>query len=171
MTATTFPRSQHWTVNGFRVTVLVYKSHRRETCAICGQSGAIHAVWTDRRGDGFDAGPMDFCDEHRPAKGTLPPLDYKRYHRNDDSGTQTVERLFPSPDWACDTCGEPGLFWERLICEDCNDPHQHVVTTTRVMSFSDYAERTERNIRHEQHTLAEWHACDGCRRRADGEAP
>lgn len=33
-TPITFPRSQHWTIDGFRITVLVYKSHRSETRAV-----------------------------------------------------------------------------------------------------------------------------------------
>jgi hypothetical protein len=76
---TTYPRSQHWNIDGFRVTVLVYKSKRHELCAICGQPGAIHAVWTSVRADGFCGRPRHFCDDHRPAKGTLPTLDYVRY--------------------------------------------------------------------------------------------
>jgi hypothetical protein len=41
-TAATWPRSQHWRIEGFRITVLVYKSNRHMRCDACGQPGAIH---------------------------------------------------------------------------------------------------------------------------------
>lgn len=162
-TTTTWPRSQHWTVDGFRVTVLVYKSHRREHCDTCGERGAIHSVWADQRVDGgFTGRVARFCDAHRPAKGTLPDLVYDRYYHDGDA--RVCERYKPNDEWQCSTCGQPARFWERLMCQDCNDPHQHTVTVMKVMSFPDYAERTDTKIRHEQHALAEWYECDGCRK-------
>lgn len=73
ITATSWPRSQHWTVDGCRVTVLVYKSHRHETCHTCGQRPAIHSVWVDPV-DGSSGEIADFCDAHRPSKGALPNI-------------------------------------------------------------------------------------------------
>jgi hypothetical protein len=72
-----FPHSQHWNIDGWRITVLLYKRHRGP-CSVCGARPARHAVWAGRvdRSEPGSGAPADFCDEHRPAKGSLPPLDY-----------------------------------------------------------------------------------------------
>lgn len=43
-TPSTWPRSQRWRFDGFRIGILVYKSHRWHRCNACGQPGAIHWV-------------------------------------------------------------------------------------------------------------------------------
>ena len=160
--APTFPRSQHWRVEGFRITVLLYKSHRAETCRTCGRRGAIHAVWA-HRGDGFDGPPADFCDRHRPAKGTLPDLDYRRHthdgdHR-DPRWTLVTERLVPSTEWPCTTCGQPSAIRRELRCGHCTEPGHYTVSTVRVMSW-DGSDRTETSVGHDVHTLAETYQCE-----------
>jgi len=174
---TTFPRSQHWTIDGFRITVLVYKSQRRNHCAVCGQQGAIHCVWAERKADRFMGGPADFCDAHRPAKGTLPPLDYERVSSdrgdhvnvadpewNTRDFTVTVERLVANPGWPCTICGQPSRTRYVSHCGHCTDPVYYYVSTTR--HFTHTAEHTETSIGHDDHATAETYECDTCRTKA-----
>ena len=150
--APAWPRSQHWRIQGFRITVLVYKSHRRQTCQTCGHRGAIHCVWADRD-DRFSGGPADFCDNHRPAKGTLPDLDYHRYYSEGEFWT--CERLMPNPEWPCTTCGQPSVIRRELHCDHCTDPEHYTVSTTHVLSVraDGLTERKETSIGHERHAL------------------
>ncbi|WP_300611052.1 hypothetical protein [Trebonia sp.] len=169
ITKTTFPRSQHWIADGFRISVLLYKSHRYETCRTCGQRGAIHAVWTDTRPDGISGHGGNFCDDHRPVKGTLPDLDYYRYihaGKGTPASTRTTERLTPDPAWPCTECGQPSIARREVICDHCTDPAHYTVSTVRVMSITadGYGERTETSIGHEEHTLAATFHCEGHRR-------
>lgn len=164
-TPAAYPRSQHWTVDGFRVTVLLYSSHVREQCATCGERGAIHCVWADHKTNGYSGGVLDFCDAHRPTKGTLPELDYRRFHH--DGLFFTTERLTPSSEWRCDTCGEPARFHDRPICHECDDPAHMVTRVNRVLSLD--GERTERRVEHEQHTILETFECDQHRLPAEPE--
>lgn len=162
--ALAWPRSQHWTVDGFRVSVLLYKSHRAHRCRICGQRGAIHCAWSNTRPDGFSAGPADFCDAHRPAKGTLPDLDYTRYvfdGKGTSAWTRTTERLHPIPAWPCTSCGQPSVIRRELLCDHCTDPAHYTVSTARVLSVraAGLSEREETSIGHDAHTLAETCHC------------
>ncbi len=161
-TAATFPRVQHWTVDGFRVTVSVYKSYRYKQCVACGQRGAIHSVWGERKADGYSGGPVHFCDVHRPAKGTLPDIGYTRHTWTpcDGGGWNVGERLKPSAEWEC-LCGRPGRWWVRLVCEGCDDPDYQITRTSYIITLHD--ERTETKTRHEQHDLLDFYECDACR--------
>jgi hypothetical protein len=160
MSATTaFPRSQHWRIDGFRVVVLLYKSHHRETCRTCGQRGAIHCVWADRD-DGFSAAPEDFCNEHRPAKGTLPDLDYERgtHERlGTSTWTATTERLAANPAWPCAACGQPSIIRREIRCDRCTDPAHISIVNRRVITLD--GSHIETFVGHDAHTLAETYHC------------
>jgi hypothetical protein len=160
-TPTTWPRSQHWRAEGFRITVLVYRSHRHETCHTCGRRSAIHSVWSDQRADGFEGGPTNFCDDHRPVKGTLPDLDYERIS-HDGNGTaewtRRFERLRPNPQWPCDTCGQPSTVRREVLCDRCTDPAHFTVSTTRVLTLD--GDRTDTHVGHNAHLLAVTYNCD-----------
>lgn len=156
-TATTFPRTQHWGVDGFRVSILLYKSHRQQRCYVCGERGAIHWVSADRAADGA-SGMGDFCTECRPIKGTLPPLVYIRWYHT--GPFYTCESLNPHPEWTC-ACGQPARFWERLICNDCDEPEFRVFYSNRVITL--HGERTDSGFRHEQHDVLETYECNACR--------
>ena len=169
MTVPNFPRSQHWTTgkDGFRVTVLLYKSHRRERCFVCGSFGAIHAVWADGQGlrTGFSGAPEDFCDAHRPAKGTLPPLDYKRVVQGANIGADgkasrpvIYERLAPYPEQACATCGDPALFEVIEHCRGCDDPAQQYTSRLTRVTLDGVTEGST-EVHHRLHTVREWWAC------------
>lgn len=155
-----FPRSQHWSVDGFRVGVLLYKSHRRDQCAVCGQRGAIHSVYAERAADGFSGGPSDFCDTHRPAKGTLPALDYQRVIHDGhgtSAWTRTTERLIPDPSWPCNTCGQPSTVRRETLCGQCTDPEHHAVSTVRVLTLD--GTHTETRTDHKPHLLTAANHC------------
>lgn len=167
--APAWPRSQHWRIDGFRITVLLYKFHRRRTCRTCGQRPAIHCVWADRA-DGFHGPVADFCHAHRPAKGTLPDLDYERItsdragefgQPDPDSFTVTRERLAPAAAWPCTTCGQPSVIRRELRCGHCTDPAHYTVSTLRVLSVraAGPSEREETSVGHDEHTLAETYCC------------
>jgi hypothetical protein len=162
--APAYPRSQHWRVDGFRITVLLYKSHRNRTCRTCGRRGAVHRVWADRA-DGFHGRVADFCDAHRPAKGTLPDLEYERITSDGtadfgrpvrDNFTVTSERLAPDPAWPCTTCGQPSAVRCELRCAHCADPAHYTVSTVRRLSIdaAGTAERTITSIGHDPHTIS-----------------
>jgi hypothetical protein len=126
-----FPRAQHWTTgkDGFRVSILLYRSST-EQCTICGHAHGVarHCVMADGRGlrEGFSGGPAWFCDAHRPPRGPLPPLDYKRLVQGADKGAIIHERLAPYPEHGCTRCGDPALFEVREQCAGCEDLRQHV---------------------------------------------
>jgi hypothetical protein len=170
-TAAAWPRSQHWTIDGFRVTVLLYKSNRARACRACGRRGAIHCAWADRP-DGFRGPSADFCDDHRPAKGTMPDLDYERITSDRPSGlgqparsyfTVTFERLAPNPAWLCGTCGQPSAIRRELRCEHCTDPAHYTVSTVRKLSITadGHDERIVTSIGHDPHTITTTHHCAG----------
>jgi hypothetical protein len=125
-----FPRSQHWTVEGFRISVLLYKRNTGP-CATCSARPARHAVWADDGAGpgGFHAAPADFCDEHRPAKGTLPPLTYERCLGGGPAGC-AYEGWRPYPE-GCSVCGEPAELRYGVRCQGCDDP-QYRYSTTRI---------------------------------------
>lgn len=156
MTTTTYPRSQHWTTEDFRVTVMVYKTNRGP-CATCGRRPARHATWADGRAahQGFSGGPADYCDEHRPARGTLPDLPYRRI----TGGPAEVqfEHLTPVPGWPCDTCGGPSVIRRVARCDGCDDESRWAERTSRVISGGE--SRTETQRYHETHETGEWFRC------------
>jgi hypothetical protein len=164
------PRSQHWHAEGFRMPVLVYKSSRNERCATCGHRGAIHAVWTNTRDDGFSGAPAHFCDDHRPAKGTLPDLDYERITSDrgawpapaPDSFTVTYERLTPNAAWPCTTCGQPSAVRRDLRCGHCTNPPRYTVSTLHRLRIdaSGTSEDTITSLGHDEHTIAETFHCE-----------
>jgi hypothetical protein len=165
-TAAAWPRSQHWRIDGFRISVLLYKTHRARRCRTCGRPGAIHCAWSDTRPDGFSAGPADFCDQHRPAKGTLPDLDYERM-THDGTGTsawtRTRERLRANPVWPCGACGQPSTVRREVLCDHCTDPAHYTVSTVRKLSITadGHDERTVTSIGHDPHTIATTYHCAG----------
>lgn len=164
---TTFPRSQHWTVNKFRVSVLLYKRDGSwQPCATCGATPAIHSVSADGQGDraGFRGGPARFCDAHRPAKGTLPPLDYKRLVRSlnllgEKPGNLIVhEWLAELTPHACVLCDEPALFEVEQMCAGCGDPGRFG-TIQRVELRPGHVTEHPRQPVHGLHTETTWWAC------------
>lgn len=159
-TTTAWPRTQHWNVDGFRVTVIVYKSHARDCCRTCGERGAIHSVWTDKRGDGFSGPPAEFCGRHRPEKATRPDLAYERIsHSNPrtSSWVLTRERLTPEPAWLCDACDAASIVCNEYRCDDCREPAHNPIRTERIITFD--GERAETKIRHEMHVLRKEQHC------------
>lgn len=160
--ASKIPRSQKWRVDGFRVVATLYKSHRGARCTACGNSGAVHSIWADRE-DGM-SGHGEFCDAHRPAKGTLPPLDYERISHSDDANglsggsVVTFDRLTPNPAWECTECGQSAISRIEQRCTDCDDPAHWSEQTIPVMHYDGTEEqRTTRN--HETHVIAESFRC------------
>lgn len=91
---------------------MVYRSECGP-CFICGLAPAQHVVWADGRGKYVDwhADSRRFCGDHRPEKGPLPALDYKRLVRAGD--VVAYERLAAYPEHACRACGEPPVFEVR----------------------------------------------------------
>lgn len=168
MTATTaFPRTQHWTTgrDGFRVTVMLYRS-ATDPCVTCGQRPARHSVWADGRGlhEGFKGGPVRFCDQHRPPKGPLPPLDYKRLVQGANvlsGGAPSAiiyERLAPYPEYACATCGDPALFEVTEHCPGCGDPGQQYTTSQMYVAGGTWDFKPP-EAHHRLHPVREWWAC------------
>lgn len=131
-----FPRTQHWTVQGFRISVLLYM---RSTgpCSTCGTRPARHSVWAAgvRAMEGFSGSPEHFCDEHRPAKGTLPPLTYERLLAGGPAG-YAYEGWQPYPGAECGTCGAPATLRYGVRCQGCDDPQQRY-STTRIVPLGD----------------------------------
>lgn len=168
-----YPRTQHWRTDGFRVTVMYYRSNRGP-CTTCGQRPARHAAWAERD-DGMDGAPADFCDDHRPAKGSLPPLRYSRLltvpAATGSPATYGTELLTPDPAWLCGyqdisagersspPCGQPSTFRYEARCDGCDDPGRWRETRMRVVSY-DGSERVEIDRHHEAHLTAEWFRCD-----------
>ena len=156
--AATWPRSQRWLADGIRIGVYIYKSHRRDRCHACGQPGAIHWVSADGKGDkeGFSA-MGSFCGEHRPAKGTLPDLDYVRHHWREDDDVDELEHLLPAAG-DCGICGVPAICSFRRTCTGCDDPSRWRTQTSYIVSSS-APDRTESRRVHDQHTTNEWARC------------
>lgn len=161
-----FPRTQHWTTghDGFRVSVLLYKSSR-ETCTLCGRCPARHWVSADGRGlhQGFTAS-AHFCDADRPPKGILPALDYKRLVQganllSDGAPSPVIyERLAPYPEHACAQCGDPALFDVTEHCPGCSDPAQQYLTRlTSLTADGPAAGGTQ--VHHRLHPSREYWAC------------
>ena len=160
MTTTTFPRTQHWTVDGFRVSVLVYKSHSHDRCYVCGERGAIHSVWADQKADGgYSSSPTHFCDDCRPRKGPLPDLVYTKHYAK--GPFWTTESLNPHPEWEC-LCGQRARFHDELICDECDDPEFQEFYQHSVIPFRG-PERIESGYRHKRHNVVETWDCDDCR--------
>jgi hypothetical protein len=136
MNTTTYPRSQHWTVEGFRITILLYKRSTGR-CATCGERPARHATWADGKGamEGFRATPVDFCDQHRPDKGSLPPLAYERLLDGGPAG-YAYEGWRPYPGEVCTECGAPAILRYGVKCTGCDDPDFRY-STTRIVPFGD----------------------------------
>ncbi len=158
MTATmAFPRTQHWTAEGFRVSILVYKSHLRTRCHACGEPGAIHFVSADGRGalERFSA-LADYCDDCRPPRGTLPDLDYARHHWHAVAGIVEREHLLPVAG-ICDVCGCPAIAALERRCRDCDDPARWRVETSRIITLR--GERTETRRVHDDHVTDSWIRC------------
>lgn len=163
-----FPRTQHWTTgrDGFRITVMVYKTGTGP-CVTCGaRQPAMHSVWADGRGlhNGFSAGPVWVCDTHRPPKGILPPLEYRRLAQGlnllsrQPSGAVIYEYLAPYPAQACRECGDPAQFQVREQCQGCDDPARHASTQlTQIRREGITTHPPERH--HTLHDSAEWWAC------------
>jgi hypothetical protein len=152
--AEAFPRSQHWTVQGFRISVLLYKSNTGP-CATCAERPARHYVCADGRGamEGFDGKGADFCDGHRPAKGTLPPLTYERLLSGGSAG-YAYEGWQPYPDAACSVCGAPAWLRYGVQCQGCEDARFRY-STTRIVLLSDRTTSEEApEFGHRPHELA-----------------
>jgi hypothetical protein len=169
MTAATaaFPRSQHWTVDGFRISVLLYKRNGYwENCAVCGARPAIHSVSATGRGhrEGFRGGPARFCDRCRPAKGILPPLDYKRLVRGlgllgEKPGDLIVYEHLATPEpHACVLCDEPALFECEQMCAGCDNPAAYG-SIQRVGLRPGHVTEHPRQPVHTLHTETTWWAC------------
>lgn len=158
-TTATYPRSQHWTTDGFRFSVLLYATSR-EPCATCGKRPAHHAAWATGRGDreGWSSPPLHFCDEDRPAKGTCPDLPYERITWGGMDGTQ-YERLHPVPSWPCGECGDPSVSRRVSRCTGCGDEARRTTTLTRTTLTADgpVGRGTERV--HALHQTGEWFRC------------
>lgn len=174
---TAFPRTQHWTVDGYRVSILLYKSHRHQKCDGCGQRGAIHYVSVNQRRQASErpaddlttadlySGMGHFCDACRPVKGAFPTLVYIRHY---ESGPfWTTESLYPNPEWTC-LCGQPARFYDRITCRDCDDPEFQEFYRHQVISMA--GERTEQGFRHAHHQLVETWECDGCHLDVDSDS-
>lgn len=167
MTATAYPRTQHWTTgkDGFRISVLLYKTSR-ESCTVCGTFPARHYVSADGRGlhAGF-RGSGHFCGTHRPAKGPLPPLDYRRLVQGanllaaDGAPSAIIyERLAPYPEHACGECGDPALFEVTEHCPGCDDPaRQYATHLARLMPDGPIDGGSQAH--HKLHPSREWWAC------------
>ena len=168
MTVTTFPRTQHWTTEGFRFSILIYKSNRRHRCDFCGQPGAIH--WVSADGVGTSTGKFsasaNVCDACRPARGSFPALPYERIlwngERDDPEGIMTTERLRPNPEWSCNRCGQPAIARYEHRCRSCKSPAHNMTRTNLVVSYGQ-PDRMETRTIHDPHTLTEWHYCETCR--------
>lgn len=138
MSDTTFPPSQHWTTAGFRITVMFYKRDNPGSCATCGAFPARHAVWAEGRGEreGWRGDSARFCDEHRPPRGPLPPLDYVRLVQGMGLATPgpyvprdlVYERTEPWPGQSCSACGAPPVFRADRQCPGCDDPAMQYTT-------------------------------------------
>jgi hypothetical protein len=168
--APAYPHSQHWRVDGFRITVLPYKSHRNRMCRTCGRRGAVHCVWADRA-DGFHGRVADFCDAHHPAKGscrisstsaspaTAPPTSAvpsgttSPSHPSASRPTRRV-RAPPADSLSAVRC--------ELRCAHCTDPAQYTVSTVRRLTIdaAGTAERTIMSIGHDPHTISQAYACE-----------
>jgi hypothetical protein len=129
-------------VDGFRVSILLYKTHRHQRCHVCGDRGAIHWVSVTRKTDKMD-GDGDFCDTCRPHRGTLPPLVYTKQYEN--GPFVTVEALNPHPDWEC-LCGQRARFYDRIHCDGCDDPEFQEFCRHSVIPFGQ-PERVEEGFR------------------------
>jgi hypothetical protein len=161
-----YPHAQNWTVQGFRVTVMVYKSHTG-ACDRCGKRPAPHSVWADGKTEetaGFGGAPANYCDAHRPARGTLPDVVYEHYERStaEPAGTGelaiTAERFTASPEWPCGRCGKASIIRRELRCENCDDPARWREQTNKVSSW-DGTEGAETTRHHEPHALCESFSC------------
>jgi hypothetical protein len=155
-TTATYPPRQHWTVEGFRVGILIYRSNRRLRCDDCGQPGAIHWVHAEGKGEleGFTAS-AHFCDEHRPARGILPGLDYTRWRWHGD--LREREHLRQVAALSCGTCGGHAISEFTRICHGCGDPARWRDDVSRIISLD--GERTETRRVHDQHETGRWARC------------
>lgn len=159
MTATTFPHSQHWTTGGFRFSVLFYKRDNHGYCAECGVAHARHHVWAEGKGelDGF-RGNADYCDEHRPAKGTVPDLDYVRLVRGGMTGPLVYERLSPWLGEYCSECGGAAIYRAEHRCGGCDDPEQ-TYTTQRIAIRPEAVTEHAPETHHRLHTTSREFRC------------
>jgi hypothetical protein len=149
-----YPRTQHWTIQGFRISVMLYKTNRGP-CFTCRSAPAMHAVWAQgvKAMEGFRAGPADFCDAHRPAKGTLPPLTYERLVSGGPAG-YAYEGWQPYADAECSVCAAPALLRYGVKCQGCDDP-QFRYSTTRIVPLGDGLTSEEApEFHHQSHELA-----------------
>jgi hypothetical protein len=154
MAAAAFPRTQHWTVQGFRISVMLYM-RSTDPCATCGQRPARHAVWAQgvKALEGFSGSPEHFCDDHRPAKGALPPLTYERLLAGGPAG-YSYEGWQPYPDAECSVCAAPAVLRYGVKCQGCDDP-QFRYSTTRIVPLGDGLTSEEApEFRHLGHELA-----------------
>lgn len=166
MIAATYPRAQHWTTGGFRITVLLYK-REPAPCRTCGDRLGRHSVWADGRGDreGWTAGPDRFCDVHRPVKDTLPPLNYVRLIQGSGAHLGLVrpviyERTEPWPGRSCSACGAPPVFQLRHLCPGCDDPAKQYATrrySLRPEGITSYPAESH----HQTHPVGEEYRCRG----------
>ena len=157
MTVTAYPRSQHWTVDGFRISVLHYRSNHGP-CMICGKRPAQHSVWASGRGgrDGWTGGPEEFCDDHRPARGVLPPLDY--CHFSGGAGRVTTQFLNAHPEWPCGECGAPSTMRVVDRCWGCGDRSFWRGSKVTVLTFG-APPQDEMRQEHAMHQTGEWYRC------------
>lgn len=162
MTTTTFPRSQHWTTDGFRVSVLFYKTDPGH-CADCGAFPARHYVSASGVGDreGWRGDGARFCDAHRPPRGPLPSLDYVRLVQGEGflegrCNPVIYERTEPWPGQSCAACEGPAAYRVEHKCQGCTDPAEFYATQTISLPSGAVGERESH---HAPHTLRWEYRC------------
>lgn len=167
MPSGSWPHAQHWTVDGYRVTVMFYKRDNPRNCRACGAFPARHAVWAEETGPGggFSGHATHFCDACRPAKGTRPDLDYLRLIQGSGAHRGLVqpiiyERTAPWPGHACAVCGAPAVFRAEHQCGGCDDPARQYATRHHSLTLGGVV-ASPSEWHHLQHAAGEEYRCAG----------